>query len=44
MSTGNLEGLFVADGQLTCCTLLGSVGQPVAVAGDESGAVYVLSP
>lgn len=42
MNAGRLESLFMADGALTCCTLVGVGGGETAVAGSESGAVHIL--
>lgn len=39
---GTLEAVFMADGALMCCAVVGGPGDEVFVAGSESGAVHIL--
>lgn len=42
-AAGKLLGLFMADGPLTCCALVGGPGQAMVACGDESGTVHLLA-
>ncbi|KAK9809322.1 hypothetical protein WJX73_004674 [Symbiochloris irregularis] len=41
-SEGTLEAVFVADGALMCCAVVGGPGDEYFVAGSEAGAVHIL--